>query len=55
MLARYFAEKVIVFDDVSSNRTTEVAANARAEIVVHITNKGKVIKGETDMLMAAVI
>lgn len=49
-MSYYYAEKVIFVDNVSSNRTTEVAANARVEIVVHTTNKRKVIKGETDIV-----
>lgn len=40
-LTRLYADKVIVIDDGSSDRTAEVARRAGAEVIVHEVNKGK--------------
>lgn len=41
LLARRYADRVIVIDDGSSDRTAEIASNAGAEVIVHSPNKGK--------------
>ncbi|MCC4765383.1 glycosyltransferase [Methanosarcina sp. DH1] len=41
LLARYYADSVIVVDDGSSDRTAEIAKKAGAEVIVHEANKGK--------------
>ena len=41
LLARYYADSVIVVDDGSSDRTAEIAKKAGAEVIIHEANKGK--------------
>ena len=41
LLARQHADRVIVVDDGSSDRTAEIAENAGAEVIVHSLNSGK--------------
>jgi glycosyltransferase involved in cell wall biosynthesis len=41
MLSKRYADNVIVIDDGSSDRTRELAAEAGAEVLSHIVNKGK--------------
>ncbi len=40
-LTKLYADKVIVIDDGSSDRTADVARKAGAEVIVHEINKGK--------------
>lgn len=41
LLTRLYADKVIVVDDGSSDRTTDIASKAGAEVIVHKVNTGK--------------
>lgn len=41
LLARQYADRVIVIDDGSSDRTAKIAAKAGAEVIVHPLNMGK--------------
>ena len=41
LLTRLYADKVIVVDDGSTDRTADIARKAGAEVIVHETNKGK--------------
>ena len=41
LLARLYADRVIVVDDGSSDRTAEIAASTGAEVFVHSLNRGK--------------
>jgi glycosyltransferase involved in cell wall biosynthesis len=41
LLTRLYADKVIVVDDGSSDRTADIAWKAGAEVIVHQSNKGK--------------
>jgi glycosyltransferase involved in cell wall biosynthesis len=41
LLTRFHADKVIVVDDGSADRTAEIAKKAGAEVIIHKTNTGK--------------
>jgi len=41
LLARQYADRIIVVDDSSSDRTAEVARKVGAEVIVHSLNRGK--------------
>lgn len=47
LLARLYANKVIVVDDASSDRTAEIAKKAGAEVIMHNTKQGKGASLET--------
>jgi glycosyltransferase involved in cell wall biosynthesis len=52
LLASLYADRVIVVDDGSSDRTAEVAATAGAEVIVHPVNMGKGIAFKTGFAAA---
>ena len=52
LLARRYADRVIVVDDGSSDRTAEVAASAGAEVIVHSPNLGKGVAFKTGFAAA---
>jgi glycosyltransferase involved in cell wall biosynthesis len=53
LLTRLYADKVIVIDDGSSDRTANVARLAGAEVIVHETNTGKGGALKTGFIVAA--
>ncbi|HIH73832.1 MAG TPA: glycosyltransferase family 2 protein [Methanosarcina sp.] len=52
LLARRYADRVIVVDDGSSDRTAEVPASAGAEVIVHSPNLGKGVAFKTGFAAA---
>lgn len=53
LLTRRFADRVIVVDDGSSDRTAEIAEKVGAEVIVHEINKGKGAALKTGFALAA--
>lgn len=54
-LTRLYADKVIVIDDGSSDRTADVARKAGAEVIVHDVNKGKGVALKTGFEAALIL
>ncbi len=54
-LTKLYADKVIVVDDGSLDRTAEVAKNAGAEVIVHEINKGKGVALKTGFEIAVML
>lgn len=53
LLTRLYADRVIVVDDASSDRTADIAKKAGAEVIIHETNRGKAESLETGFKAAA--
>ncbi len=53
LLTKLYADRVIVVDDASSDRTAEIAKKAGAEVIIHETNRGKGASLETGFKAAA--
>jgi len=53
VLTRLYADKVVVVDDSSTNRTAEVARKVGAEVVAHGVNRGKAEALKTGFKTAA--
>ena len=47
-LTKLYADKVIIVDEGSWNRTDEIAMKAGAEVIIHKINKGKAVALKTD-------
>ena len=53
LLTRLYADRVIVVDDASSDRTADIAKKAGAEVIIHEINRGKAESLETGFKAAA--
>jgi glycosyltransferase involved in cell wall biosynthesis len=53
LLTKLYADRVIVVDDASSDRTAEIAKKAGAEVIIHKANRGKAMALETGFNAAA--